>query len=72
MLELQKDISLSSSVPSLASEKTDPKRLRKCWEEEGKEWGTNVVWNLLCVRYHSTFAFIIWIIKHLEAKGWKG
>lgn len=27
-----KGINLSSLVPSLGSEKTDPERLRKCWE----------------------------------------
>lgn len=32
MLELQKGINLSSLMPSLGSEKTDPERLRKCWE----------------------------------------
>lgn len=59
MLELQKGINLSSLVASLGSDKNRPRKVEKVLGVRREKMVTNVVWNLLYTRYHSTFAFII-------------
>ena len=59
MLELQKGINLSSLVASLGSDKNRPRKVEKVLGVRREKMVTNVVWNLLYTRYHSTSAFII-------------